>query len=202
MKYSSSVRVTPSGIVLNEKRLAFASSGEDLLVEAYRKQIGDWPKFFKMDPLSKAGFVSSELLLSSEEPRKHDCEDRAVILYNRSGSLADDRIYEGTIRSKEEFYPSPAVFVYTLPNILTGEIAIRNKYYGETSFSVLEEFDPTTMIHGLESAFLDPMTASAIFGWVECGSEDDFDVCLFLVHKEGEGLKDFDEKEFLRIWKI
>ena len=202
MKYSSSVRITPSGIVLNENRLAFDSSGKDLLVEAYRKHIGDWPKFFKMDPLSKVGFVASELLLSNEPESSHDCEDRAVILYNKSGSLADDRIYEGTIRTKEEFYPSPAVFVYTLPNIVTGEIAIRNKYYGETSFSVLEDFDLGTMVRGLESAFLDPMTSSAVFGWVECGSEDDFDVCLFLVHKDGEGMKPFDEKEFLRIWKI
>jgi 3-oxoacyl-[acyl-carrier-protein] synthase-1 len=124
MKYSSYVRMTPSRVVLNEKMLTFEDSGKNLLLEIYRKAVGDWPKFFKMDPLSKVGFVSTELLLSTESPRVKDCEDRAVILFNRSGSLADDRIYEGTIRSREEVYPSPAVFVYTLPNILTGEIAM------------------------------------------------------------------------------
>ena len=202
MKYSSYVRMTPSRVVLNEKMLTFEDSGKNLLLEIYRKAVGNWPKFFKMDPLSKVGFVSTELLLSTESPRVKDCEDRAVILFNRSGSLADDRIYEGTIRSREEFYPSPAVFVYTLPNILTGEIAIRNKYYGETSFSVLEKFDASVMLRTLEAAFVDPMTRSAVFGWVECGSEEEFDVCLFLVHREGEGMKELDEKEFERIWKI
>jgi 3-oxoacyl-[acyl-carrier-protein] synthase-1 len=97
MKYSSYVRMTPSRVVLNEKMLTFEDSGKNLLLEIYRKAVGDWPKFFKMDPLSKVGFVSTELLLSTESPRVKDCEDRAVILFNRSGSLADDRIYEGTI---------------------------------------------------------------------------------------------------------
>lgn len=202
MKYSSYVRMTPLRVVVNEKMRNFDTSGKDLPVEIYRKCIGDWPKFFKMDPLSRVGFVCSELLLSEEQPRLADCENRAVILYNRSGSLADDRIYEGTIRSAEEFYPSPAVFVYTLPNIITGEIAIRNHYYGETSFSVLENFDAGTMIRGLEAAFRDPMTDSAIFGWVECAAEDDYDVCLFLAHRDGEGMKELNEKELEKIWKI
>jgi len=202
MIYSSCIRMTPSRIVLNEKILTFESSGKDLPVEIYRKMIGDWPKFFKMDPLSRVGFVASELLLSSENPHRRDCEDRAILLYNRSGSLADDRIYESTIRSRDEFYPSPAVFVYTLPNIVTGEIAIRNKYYGETSFCVLDGFDPGTMLRGLEAAFQDPRTLSAIFGWVEVESEEKYNVCLFLVHRDGEGLPELNEKEFERIWKI
>ena len=42
--------------------------------------------------------------------------------------------FQETIQHADSYYPSPALFVYTLPNIVTGEIAIRNKYYGETSF--------------------------------------------------------------------
>lgn len=39
------------------------NQGNAQLTGLYRSQIGDWPKFFKMDTLSKAGFVASELLL-------------------------------------------------------------------------------------------------------------------------------------------
>ena len=128
-------------VVLNGKTLEFGSRGSALLVDIYRRCVGDYPKFFKMDPLSRLGFVASELLLGEEKPRKQDCEDRAVVLFNRSASLADDLLYQETIQDPGNYYPSPAVFVYTLPNIVTGEIAIRNKYYGETAFYVFEDND-------------------------------------------------------------
>ena len=48
------------------------NQGNALLTELYRAHIGDWPKFFKMDTLSKAGFVASELLLKKIGERR--CE--------------------------------------------------------------------------------------------------------------------------------
>ena len=77
--------------------------------------------------------MASELLLQAEGAERFvPREDRAVVFFNRSASLQADTAYQATIQDPDNFYPSPAAFVYTLPNIVTGEIAIRNKYFGET----------------------------------------------------------------------
>lgn len=170
-------------VVLNGKTLEFGSRGSALLVDIYRRCVGDYPKFFKMDPLSRLGFVASELLLGEEKPRKQDCEDRAVVLYNRSASLADDLLYQETIQDPGNYYPSPAVFVYTLPNIVTGEIAIRNKYYGETAFYVFEDNDEEAFMAIVEQLFQDGTTTSAICGRVECEDAETFEAELFIVEK-------------------
>ena len=183
MKVKAHVSITPEKVIVGEKILTFGSTGADLLVEIYRKNVGDYPKFFKMDPLARLGFIASELLLKEEDSRRTDCEDRAVILFNRSASLADDAEYQKTI-GKDGFFPSPAVFVYTLPNIVTGEIAIRNKYYGETSFYVLEDKDEKVMKEIVEQAFQDPVTESAIAGWLECSDPGHFEADLYLIEKQ------------------
>jgi len=116
------VYINPETVMVNGKPLEHKEKGAALLTELYRNHIGDYPKFFKMDSLSKLGFMASELLLQAEggqrfEPR----EDRAVIFFNKSASLQADTAYQATIQDAENFFPSPAAFVYTLPNIVTGK---------------------------------------------------------------------------------
>ena len=126
---------------------ASVSAGEDL-AEAYRSLGCEYPKFFKMDPLCKTGYIASERLLrhtDTEDQTKrifsellYGNEDTAIVLMNRSASLCNDLHYCRTIVDKEHYFPSPALFVYTLPNIVTGEIAIRNKLYGESIFYICD----------------------------------------------------------------
>ena len=104
------------------------------LTEIYKQQIGNYPKFYKMDKLSQLGFIASELLLKQESPRKEQCADRAVVLFNHSSSVLVDREYAKSIAVGDDYFPSPSLFVYTLPNIVCGEIAVRNGYHAETSF--------------------------------------------------------------------
>ena len=166
-----------------ETRLSFGAEGAEKLVELYRTHVGNYPKFFKMDPLCRLGFVASEMLLNQENPRKYDCEDRAIVLFNRSASLADDSAYQKTIRDPEDYYPSPAVFVYTLPNIVTGEIAIRNHYHGETSFYVLPEKDENIMNQIFMSTFQDRDIKSILGGWIDAEDESHLDAELYLLMK-------------------
>ena len=194
------VYITPEIVKVNGKTLEHKEKASALLTELYRSHVGNYPKFFKMDALSKLGFVASELLLQTEnngrfEPR----EDRAVVLFNRNASIQADTNYQATIQDAEQFFPSPAAFVYTLPNIVTGEIAIRNKYFGETSFIVLEDFDPKTMARELLNAFQDPMTKSILGGWLDCTDKDHFDARIFLLEKgQFDNIEDL-EKEISRI---
>lgn len=175
------VYITPDKVLVDGKALTHQESGSALLTELYRTYIGDYPKFFKMDTLSKLGFVASELLLQAEgKPRFEPCEDRAVVFFNRAASLQADTAYQATIQDPRNFFPSPAAFVYTLPNIVTGEIAIRNKYYGETSFIVMEEPDEVLMMRQIRNAFQDPMTKSVLGGWLDCIDEEHFEARIWI----------------------
>lgn len=179
------VYISPNEVKVDGKTLTHNEKGSALLTELYRNNIGDYPKFFKMDTLSKLGFIASELLLNAEgdrvfEPR----EDRAVIFFNRNASLQADTHYQSTIQNPENYFPSPAAFVYTLPNIVTGEIAIRNKYFGETSFMVIDDFDEKIIMKNLENAFQDPITKSIIGGWGDCSDEEHFEARIFLMEKD------------------
>ena len=179
------VIITPNSVVVDGKALTHNEKGSALLTELYRNNIGDYPKFFKMDTLSKLGFIASELLLNIEGNRSFEPrEDRAVILFNRNASLQADTHYQSTIQDPDNFFPSPAAFVYTLPNIVTGEIAIRNKYYGETSFKIIEDYDEKIIEKNLELALQDPVTTSIIGGWVDCEDEEHFEADIFLMEKD------------------
>ena len=89
-----------------------------------------------------------------------------------------DKRYEESIQDKDNYFPSPSLFVYTLPNIVTGEIAIRNHYMGETSFYVLPKRDQARMNEIIETAFWDPATTSILTGWLDDEDEEHFEVEL------------------------
>ena len=144
-------------------------AGTDL-TQLYREQVGDYPKFFKMDTACKLGFLVAEMLVKEDPDRFVPREDRAVLVFSRSGSLADDKNYAESMKD----FPSPALFVYTLPNTVTGEIAIRNKYAGETSAFVLEGFDPEQILDQIVLAFQDRMTRSVLAAWIDCPSDDEW----------------------------
>ena len=180
------VKITTSEVVVDGKAVALPEgiSGKDLLTFLYREKVGNYPQFYKMDLLSRLGFIASELLLDEEGGERFAGTDsRAVILFNRSSSLMTDRKYMATI-AEDNYFPSPALFVYTLPNIITGEIAIRNKYNGETSFYILPERNGGVMENVLEAAFLDKKTQSVISGWIDCTADNCFEADMFIAEKK------------------
>jgi 3-oxoacyl-[acyl-carrier-protein] synthase-1 len=120
-----------------------------------------------MDNLCKAGFLASEILLNDihfDRNRYH--QDTAIVLFNSVSSLDDDIAYQKTIADKNNFYPSPAVFVYTLANIVTGEIAIRNKIQGETAFYIVEKYSENIMDECVSDIFEDKNINAVIGGWI------------------------------------
>lgn len=173
------IEITPKVIILNGEQMAMTATGIDMLHEAYRHYVNDYPKFFKMDGLCKLGFIASELLLSHlDEERFIPREDRAVVLFNHSGSHEADTHYQSTISDPDNFFPSPSLFVYTLPNIVTGEIAIRNKYLGETSFYVMDQHDEQTISRILATALSADGTHSVLTGWVDFVNGNQFSAKL------------------------
>ena len=140
----------------------------------------DYRKFYKMDALSKLGFLASEILLTGSD-REKSKDSMSIILFNRSSSLEADINYQKTIQKKEEFYPSPADFVYTLPNIVTGEIAIRNKIHGETAFYVLRDYYDQEMFYIINNTIKYGGMKSVLAGWVEVDAFNNMIDCTMML---------------------
>lgn len=180
-----SVCVTTDSVSVDGKQVEVDGKGKELLTNLYKTRIGGYAKYYKMDGLSRLGFVASELLLKAEgKERFCEREDRAIILFDHSSSVDSDRKYMEPIRDKENYFPSPSVFVYTLPNIVTGEIAMRNKYYGETSFYILPEKNDALMNDIMRTTFSDSMTASIIGGWIDYVDDGHFVADIAIYEKE------------------
>ena len=96
---------------------------------AYKAENTKYPKFFKMDNLSKLAFLAADVLLKNENLNPEIDNDIAIVFSNKASSLDTDRKHQQSIQNKESYYPSPAVFVYTLPNTCIGEISIKYKLF-------------------------------------------------------------------------
>ena len=179
------IRITPEEVVLDHQKLwegkkeLGEQEGQEhhsLLTTLYKQMIGNYPKFYKMDGLSRLGFVASEILLNAEKGETD--EERAIIFFNHSSSIASDRNYKESINDKDNYFPSPSIFVYTLPNIVTGEIAIRNHFHGETSFFILPDKDERMMEEILQASCRDDQSKSFLTGWIDYEDERHFEADL------------------------
>lgn len=175
------VHILPDGVTLDGKPLPIQSQGAGLLSEIYRKYVGDYPKYHKMDALSRLAFLATELLLSRGDVPQDS--GRATILFNRTSSVVADRCHLGSIAKPGEFYPSPSVFLGTLPNIATGEIAIRHGYTGETSLYITDFRDEALMKKVVSSSFSLGGFRSLICGFVDCDRGDSFEADLKILVK-------------------
>lgn len=186
---SHTIRITPEEVVLDHQKLWEGNQNANekleeqegaghhsLLTSLYRQMIGNYPKFYKMDGLSRLGFVASEILLNAEKGETD--KERAIIFFNHSSSIASDRNYKESINDKNNYFPSPSIFVYTLPNIVTGEIAIRNHFHGETSFFILPDKDERMMEEILQASCRDAQSKSFLTGWIDYEDERHFEADL------------------------
>ena len=152
----------------------------ELLLSVYQHFHFNYPKFYKMDNLSKLGWLAAEILLSDGfDTTAYQSEQVGLVLANASSSLDNDLRYVGTMAD----VPSPAVFVYTLPNIVIGEICIRHKFKGEHAFFVQAEFDAGVIGGQVEYLLDNDILQACICGWVEV-LEQDYKAVLFLVEKK------------------
>jgi hypothetical protein len=184
------VRITGREATRNGKALLSLNEGEALLPEdLYRSLQFSYPKFFKMDMLCKWAWLGAECVLGSEGKFLYEGMDRnkvAVVIFTSSGCLEADRKYQQSIKT----IPSPALFVYTLSNIMLGEICIRHGFKGEQLCMVSEAFDPAEMYFWVSDLLNNRGMDACLCGWVEAEG-DRKDVCLFWVGKEESGTEGF-----------
>ena len=181
---TSSCIIRRQSVVKNGARI-FEGTGEGLpefLRSLYDRFSGQYPKFHKMDLLSKLGWAATEILLQDVPMEAYAPEDTGVILANASSSLDTDERYFDTVKE----IASPALFVYTLPNIVIGEISIRHKFKGENAFFITETFDIPFMTGYVQQLLDAGIIRAAVCGWVE-QYHDRYEAALYLVEKQPRG---------------
>jgi hypothetical protein len=179
---SASVLLCNNTVYKNGKAV-FESEGvglSDFLTAVYEHWAINYPKFHKMDNLSKLGFLASEILLKeSFSAGDYRAEEVGVVLANASASLDTDIKYYKTVHEMA----SPALFVYTLPNIAIGEICIRNRFKGENAFFISRDFDAGFIEQYVSNLINNNILQACICGWLEL-MEQEYKAVLFLVEKE------------------
>ena len=175
-----------SGVIADDRLEHFEEkfvTFTDFIKTLYKKEGVSYPKFFKMDGLCKLGFLTAELLLKRREMDRYRRERVGLVLSNSSSSLDTDLAYTETIRDRANYFPSPSVFVYTLPNIVNGEICIRHKFRGENTFLIAERFDSALLYTAIREAMNENRMDACIGGWVEV-LRDRYESLLFLVERK------------------
>ena len=155
---------------------------DDFLLKAYEQLDINYAKFYKMDRMCKLGLLGSEVLLSGIS-KSLESESTSVILSNSSSSLDTDFRYWDSVKN----VASPSLFVYTLPNIVAGEICIRNGFKGETNFFVSDAFEPDWLANNVEMVLSAEHTNSCLAGWVNVLGNH-AEVFLYLTSKTSTGI--------------
>ncbi len=140
------------------------------------------PRFGKMDRMSQLGFSLSELILQGRNLAEEYHPYRVgVILGNAFSSLDTDlRYHDSTAK-----IPSPALFIYTLPNIVIAEICIKHNFKGEHHFFVSEKPEGQPLQQYVSILFDTGRVDACLAGWVEVWRES-YQGCLMLV-EQGQG---------------
>ncbi len=165
---------------------------------AYKFLQTDYSKFFKMDNLSKLAFLAADVLLKNENLSEEE-NNIALIFSNKASSLDTDRKHQAAIENDAEYFPSPAVFVYTLPNICLGEISIKHRLYSENSFFIFDRFNAEHLQLYANSLLRSGKAEKVLCGWVDL-DENSYDAFLYLVEKEGE--IEHKTEEITRLYNI
>lgn len=152
-----------------------------------------YPKFYKMDNLSKLGFLGTEILFEGLDKSQYEGQDTGIVLSNASSSLDTDRKYYETVKD----IPSPALFVYTLPNIVIGELCIRHNFKGENAFFIAESFDAAFVEQYVANLLNNDILQVCLCGWLELLG-DHQEAALFLVEKKEKAGHDLFSVEHIK----
>jgi hypothetical protein len=184
--YITSYCLFKSGkVVLNGEQVYTENKESDIdFIKLVYKEAGiSYPKFYKMDRLCRLAFITSELLLKANHlTEKYNGDDIGITIANSASSLEIDTEHQKTISDRDNFFPSPAIFVYTLPNIMIGEIAIRNSIKGENSLFIFEHFNSQFMSAYTDALIKNGKTEACISGYVDV-YENSCEAFLYTVEK-------------------
>jgi len=178
---SGEVCISKETVRSGDKIVFKSEDSADLFSSLYEKLDIDYPKFFKMDALCKLGIAAAHVLLKDFDKSAYQPQELGIVLSNKSGSIEADINYFESSKT----FPSPSLFVYTLPNIVIGEISIRYGFKGENAFFISEQFDVEWMAFYVNNLMQYQGIKACICGWVDV-ENDEYDARFFLIEQGKE----------------
>lgn len=142
---------------------------DDFMREAYGHLQVKYPKFFKMDGVCKLAMLAAHALSTAGAVF---APETAVLLANQHSTRDSDLAHYATITDKTQYFPSPSIFAYTLPNIAAGEICIRYHIKGENMFFIQNQPDWHFLANYADDLLQQCLTPSCLVGWVDCAVPD------------------------------
>jgi len=139
--------------------------GNGILRDLYVASGLNYPKYFKMDPLSRLCVVCTELLIDKGNVRDLMNDRCAILLSNSASSLDTDITYLRGLESTG--MGSPAQFVYTLPNVMIGELCIRHRLFSHTEMYVMPTPDFDILNAQAASLISSGVCETALIGWID-----------------------------------
>lgn len=182
-------------------QLIFSDGTEDFSIfikNGYKSLKTDYPKFFKMDNLSKLAFLAADVLLKNENLNEAE-NNVALVFSNKASSLDTDRKHQAAIENDDDYFPSPAVFVYTLPNICLGEISIKHRLFSENSFFIFDRFNAEHLQLYANNLLQSGKAEKVLCGWVDLDGNN-YEAFLYLVERNGE--MEHKTEEINRLYNI
>lgn len=181
----SSCQINKKQIIINNQVVLEAlpqqNTQDDLLVFLYRHFEINYPKFYKMDILSKLAFLATELLVhETPEIKAMPGNEIAVVFSNKNSSIVSDMTHQTSIQNLDEYYPSPGVFVYTLPNIMIGEICIRHQFTGENSLFVANNSTEAPIFEYANYLLEESLSQICLCGWVNA-TNNELDAMIYFL---------------------
>ena len=184
MKIISYIQIKQQQAWLNGEVLDLNLEDNTFLKAIYKYLGVKYPKFYKMDELSKLGFIASELLLQNEVTKKAmaslESSKIGIVLQNSDSTIDVDSNFYDSIIDEEKHFPSPALFVYTLPNIVLGEISIRNKFMGENALFIFEKYNAEFGVSYINNLVEKNKIEACLGGWFNANNGD-YDAFLYFV---------------------
>lgn len=201
---SSYCHINNSRILLDGK-LLFSSENQEFsefIKNAAQHLDTKYAKFYKMDHLSKLAFLAADILLKNQNLDPNKAHDIAIILSNKAASLDTDRTFQDSISDADNFFPSPSVFVYTLPNICIGEISIKYQLHSENCFFIFESFNPDHLWINAQHLLKQQKAEKVLCGWVDFDDKK-YNAFLYLVEENGIIAHNPEEiKRLYTTWQI
>ena len=180
MTIKATAHITPKKALINDEVFVEAPG---IVRATYEKLEMGYPKFFKMDRMCKLGVLGVDMLLRSVDATRFADDEIGLLFSNSDSSLESDVKHQQSI---DEGAASPAIFVYTLPNIVLGEIGIRQKWYGEQLFTVTPEPDAEFLVQVVQSWFQMNKAKACVVGWINSLS-DDFEAAFIWIENQENG---------------
>ena len=171
------------------------SNSENILKYLYQELAIDYPKFYKMDNISKLGLIGVELIKGDCDLSEFKEDEIGIAFQTKNGCLESDNNHQHRVDEKS---PSPAIFVYTLSNIVIGEISIRNKWFGESALFIEDKSNLNTVYQFAKLQLTMNKSEACIIGFLD-SFKGEHELGFALIRKNGSGIE-FNEENLEKIF--